>query len=108
MTHGLALSLGGLLCLKRYAARGHWPWLAMAGALVGLTSLTKPEVFLASSIALVAGAILAARHARRLRDLLIFAACAAAIPGIAVVLLSLAMPVTPGGHGDFWRVAMGG
>ena len=108
MTHGLALSLGGLLCLKRYAERGHWRWIAMAGALVGLTSLTKPEIFLASSIALGAGAILAAHHARRFRDPLIFAVCAAAIPLIAVALLTLAMPARQALMGTFgaWRWAL--
>jgi hypothetical protein len=88
MTLGLALSLAGILSLMRWIDTRKRRWVALCGALVGMVSLTKPEMFLALSIAAVVGIVLL----RAWKDLLLFAACAFASPLIAVALLMTALP----------------
>jgi len=55
MTHGMLLSLAGLVCLSRYQRRRRWTAAAGAGLALGLVFLTKAEIFLAAGGALLAG-----------------------------------------------------
>jgi hypothetical protein len=54
ITHGLALSLAAILCLDAHRRRRRPFWIAAAGLLLGLVFLTKPEIFLALAVAIVA------------------------------------------------------
>jgi 4-amino-4-deoxy-L-arabinose transferase-like glycosyltransferase len=51
LTHGMALSVGMILCLSQYSLKRKRRWAALAGLLFGLTFLTKPEVFVAAAAA---------------------------------------------------------
>ncbi len=55
MTHGMLLSLTGLVCLSRFQHRRRWTAAAGAGLALGLVFLTKAEIFLAAGGALLAG-----------------------------------------------------
>jgi hypothetical protein len=55
LTHGLLLSLLGIVCLVEYSSRLRSWWIAAAGLTLGLSVLTKPEISLALAAGLVAG-----------------------------------------------------
>jgi len=42
----VTLGLGLILMLQRWARRPSWPWALLAGALIGLSALVRPEVML--------------------------------------------------------------
>jgi 4-amino-4-deoxy-L-arabinose transferase-like glycosyltransferase len=91
LTHGLLVSLTGIACLGAYATQRRAIWLLCAGGALGLTFLTKVEVFLAALLALLTGLVLSVRreHARRerpIRAVLVFA-LGASIPVVAAYLL---------------------
>jgi len=95
-THGLLLSLAGVLLLDRHLRRGErWP-VAAAGAALGFLTLTKPEMFVAAAAAFgigMAAAVPAARGGRERAGLVLrFATPAVAVPLGAVALLATRMP----------------
>jgi hypothetical protein len=97
ITHGLLLSLGTLVCLRNHLRSADPRWLLGAGLCVGLSLLTKIEMFLAGAAAAsvgVAGA-LRARHREGRRIVGPLAGFLAGCAGpflIALALLSTAMP----------------
>jgi hypothetical protein len=97
-THGFTLGLLALLCALR-GARGT-AWTAAAGALCGLTFLTKPEPFAAAlgacGLVVASGGV---ERASRLRAAASFAAALAVPPLVAWGLLCLAMPADEAGLG---------
>lgn len=115
LTHGVLLSVAAIFCLARYHAGSRAGWMAAAGLAIGLLSLTKVEVFVAGSAAVITGFMLTLWVERpgwrRLRRLMgAFAGAAVAPPLVAFGLFSLAMPVRqalmqPLGH---WRAAFRG
>ena len=97
MTHGLALSIGAVLCLSAYLRRRRLIFLSGAGFALGLVFLTKAEVFLASAFAttvFLGLTLWVERPPRRRQAALMgtFAGAAAIPPAVAFILLSLAMP----------------
>jgi hypothetical protein len=89
LPHTYAATLGTLLlvlfilCLRRYSSSAAERWLAAAGALGGLLTLTKPEVTAAAFAAGVVWlALRAAGGARWHRELVLLAAPALAIPAL--------------------------
>ncbi|MFW6163754.1 MAG: hypothetical protein ACODAJ_13375, partial [Planctomycetota bacterium] len=99
ITHGIALGLLGVFFLSLYATRRR-PWqVGACGLALGLTSLTKAEVFLAAAVALVAGLGLmlwAERPSgKRLAGLLALFAAGAVLPPLgAFGLLATALPAS--------------
>ncbi len=96
LTHGIALSLAGMLCVEAYLRNPRGSMIAVAGLLLGLIFLTKPEVFVAVGVAIAAGLTLGlwtqrASARRALRVLSQLLASALVPPLLAFVLLSLAM-----------------
>jgi hypothetical protein len=100
LTHGIALSLAGILCV---AALVHSPhslgrvWIAVGGLVLGLVFLTKAEVFVAAAGAMLTGIVLGLRAGGASlrsagRALGQFAVSAALPPLLAAVVLSSAMP----------------
>ena len=55
LTHGLALSIGIILCLLSYARKRRLWTSCLAGLLLGMVFLTKAEIFLAALAAAVSG-----------------------------------------------------
>src|SRR5262249_41103476 len=70
ITHGMLLALGALTCLTIYEQRQRWFWIALSGFLLGLTFLTKPEIFLAAAVACFTSALLLANRFRILTGLI--------------------------------------
>ncbi len=110
MTHGLVLSVAGILCLHWYTVRRHLVYPALAGLMTGLVFLTKAEIFLAGATALLAGLGLTmwADHRERTRAALVLSCFsgAALLPiTVAVALLSRAMPLADALHATLgsWR-----
>lgn len=91
LTHGLALSVGMILCLSQYSLTRKRRWAALAGLLFGLTFLTKPEVFVAAAAA-VAVAIFTERKGIR-GGALPFLGAAIVPIAAALAALSAHMPV---------------
>jgi len=97
LTHGMALSLGAMLCLGAYLREPRSSWVMAAGLLVGLVFLTKPEVFLAASTSITTGLAAAlwvqgATLRRTGRVVTQFAVSTLFPPLLAFLLLSTAMP----------------
>lgn len=59
ITHGLALSVAAMLCVRQYTKRRRLTYAAAAGLLLGLVFLTKAEVFLACAAGTLTGLALA-------------------------------------------------
>ena len=55
LTHGLLFSLAAIACLYRFALQRRAAWLALAGAALGLVSLTKIEVFTSALLSCAVG-----------------------------------------------------
>ncbi len=91
-THGMALSLGAMLCLCRYTKNFRLRWLAASGFLTGLVFLTKAEVFLPLFVAMVAGIALILRMHGVIRRAILFIAFAALPVFAAFLLLWCVMP----------------
>jgi hypothetical protein len=70
MTHGFALALAAILCLMKYAQSKGTIWIVLCGFALGLTFLTKPEVFFAAGVACAVGTTLYACRFRVLSMLL--------------------------------------
>lgn len=96
LTHGVVLSLVGIYALLHYARSGSVEAAAGIGLALGLTALTKSEVFLAASVAFVPGFALATLVVRKAGCRLAPTAVALAACGMPVVaafaLLRAAMP----------------
>lgn len=128
LTHGLILCTAAITCLSSYHRRRRSLWVAGAGLALGLTFLTKVEVFLAGALAVAVGLSLIVwieRPGRRttVRLLTAFVASALVPPAIALGLLSTAMPAGEALHAmvgswsflpgsdlvslDFYRKGMG-
>ena len=96
-THGIALSLLGIWCLRIYLSR-HWILpIAGAGILLGLAFLTTAEISLAAFLAMAAGLGLLLWQEqpgvdRSIRIVGLFAGCTAIPPVIALALLCFKMP----------------
>lgn len=114
LTHGLLLSLLAILAFGRAAersTRAARPWVAAAGALLGLAMLTKPEIAIAAGLGIAGGLgarILRAAPAGRRRAWGDGAAAAAAAAGIvagAVAILGRHMPLAVAAEGVVlpWR-----
>lgn len=114
LTHGLLFSLLAILVLARAADRptgAARPRLAAAGALLGLATLTKPEVAVAAWLGIAAG--LGARfirlnpdnRGRAWGDCATVAAAAFGVVAGAVAALALRMPLAVGAAGVVlpWR-----
>lgn len=98
LTHGIAIGLAAMLLLHRFAAKPSMPRLACIGVAVGLSLLTKVEIFFAVTGAVSAGLVAhgVGRQlgpARWARGIGVLIASAGALLLIAVALLALAMPV---------------
>jgi hypothetical protein len=61
MTHGVLLGLAALAALQRWRTHGRDAWIVASGVCVGLTFLTKPEIFAA---ALIGAGVALAGHTR--------------------------------------------
>ncbi len=97
LTHGLLLSTASIACLSSYQRGRRLRWVVGAGLLLGLTFLTKMEVFAAAALALMTGlglTVWVERPGRRrsTRLLATFAVSTVIPPVIAFGLLCLAMP----------------
>jgi hypothetical protein len=97
ITHGIFLSLAGLILLKTWLERGTRAWLLAAGMVLGLVFLTKPEIFAAAACSYGAAILLKPQNAprpwaRRLVDGAVVASGAAVVWAAAVVLLAAALP----------------
>ncbi len=98
ITHGVALSLLSIWFFARHLERGRTLDLSLAGFGLGLSALTKPEVFAAASLAIGVGMLASLRtpppgSTPPLRRLVILFG-STVVPGIgAVVLLAQAMPI---------------
>jgi hypothetical protein len=91
LTHGIVLALAAMFFLGRIARGGRAGDLAACGACSGLVFLTKPEVFLALLLAMLAGLACALPARRVLAGVLVFLG-AGALPVLAsFALLSLRM-----------------
>lgn len=90
-THGVTLSVLCIFLLYRHLRDGRPRDLALAGACYGLVFLTKPEIFVACSLAVSSTALLVRRGHLRLGTLLraLPFAGAALIPPLAAFLLLL-------------------
>jgi len=96
--HGVLLSLLTIYCLGRFCDRPRRRWLCAAGACLGLTFLTRSEVFLAAAVGVAAGVLAMhrlqgdrrIRSARMIGTLLI---TAFAVPVLACLSLSTFMPL---------------
>ena len=108
-THGFALALGAILCaLRAIDAADPRRWTAGAGALAGMSFLTKPEAFVA---ALGTTAVLAGFDAVRRNQgapVVAFLAGLAAPPVVAWLALTLAMPAADAGRAVFGSWAFAG
>jgi hypothetical protein len=99
-THGVALGLLSLWAVSRWRSGGRDRWLAAAGVAVGLTFLTKPEVFLATLVANALGVGLQAhRTGRRARVARLWIGCALAPLVCALVLLAGGIGFAEAAHG---------
>jgi hypothetical protein len=97
LTHGIALSLLAIWCLRIYLRQKSLLPIASAGILLGLTSLTTAEISLAAFAALFTGLALILwqeqpEAARSGRILGLFAACVLIPPFVAFTLLCSRMP----------------
>ncbi len=96
LTHGLVLSAGAVLAASKFSETGRTGSLAMTGVLVGLSFLTKPEVFLAAvlGIALPLGVRTLTAHERPILPyrVALFAMAALAPLAVAFATLAAAMP----------------
>ena len=105
-THGFALACAAALAALRLMETGRTVWAAVAGALVGLSFLTKPESFLAAagtSVACLAIACLRQEPGRRrTRPLAAWVLAAVLPPAAAFALLAAAMPAS-----EAWRGLIG-
>lgn len=83
--YGLLFSLAALVCALEYTRGGRSRWIAAAGALTGLSLVSKWELALAALVASAAALILLSLSARRLlwREALLYALPAAAITLVA-------------------------
>lgn len=86
-THGLFLAVLLVIALSRWTETARRRWAAWAGLCLGLTLLTKPEVFLASVVVTGAGLWLRRGQGRAHRGLTLFALSALAGPASFVVAL---------------------
>ncbi len=93
LPHGITLTVAGILFLWRWMQTRRVIWLAASGAMLGLVSLTKAEVFLAAGAAMGCG-LLATRVLRRadaLQNAVIFLTAAITPPVAAWGALCLVM-----------------
>jgi hypothetical protein len=111
-THGLILGVAAIYFMARYHGRPSPAWASAAGLALGLTFLTKPEMFAGAALAAAAGLFLAAwahgfTAARLARAAGTLAGCAA-LPALAAwALLCTAMPpheALRGVLGSWWYV----
>ncbi len=89
LTHGFLLALAGLWALERAASSRSLAWIVLAGLCVGLSALTKVEVFCAGALACLArGLALLAEPAwrRRRARFLVVALVSTIVPQLASVL----------------------
>ena len=103
-THGALIALGALNSLERWLATRALGWAAAVGALVGLSFLTKAEVFLAVLAASGAGLALGlVRRRERIGATALAFGASALVPVLAAFLL-LAVPLDAG---EAWRGTLG-
>src|SRR5262245_2945662 len=108
MTHGIVLSVTAIFFLGLYLQRRQVLYIAGAGLALGLTFLTKPEVFAAAALSIVCGVGLTfwseRPAARRSFILLGIFTAAALLPSVAAfALLKLNLDA-----GEAWRGLLGG
>ena len=115
LTHGLLLALVAFACLGRHGRTGGTIPVTGAGAAVGLVFLTKPEPFLAASLASLVWlglALRASRATRRRAATVLGAFLGAALvpPLVAVALLAGSMPAGEALRGTLgaWPWVLGG
>jgi hypothetical protein len=104
LTHGLLLALVVLYLLFAYMRTGRRDLVSLAGATLGLVTLTKVEVCLSAWLACAAGfgmlLVLGLRSGRAvIRDGLILLGTASLAPLLAFILLSRAMTASTAGAG---------
>jgi hypothetical protein len=98
ITHGIVLSFAALTCIATYLRRGEKRWIAIAGGILGLIFLTKPEIFAAALPAVGVGAILANASRqmparKRWRTLWNFLVPLLGVPMVAMFLLWTKLPL---------------
>lgn len=98
LTHGLVLSFASIWCFSRYLDKTDLRWILAMGCLIGLSFLTKPEVFLALAAAATSGLVLVAWTQRlTIRPLItLFSVMILSVSApvlIAIALLSFSMTV---------------
>ena len=96
-THGLLLAFAGLWFLSRFTQTHHLRHVAAMGFILGLSFLTKPEIFLASALSMSGGLVAAfwikRIHPRRILLVFVLFLIAAIVPILAAWLaLSCTMP----------------
>ena len=99
LTHGLTLSLAALHGLVRYQRGRHLRWVAVMGFAVGLSCLTKLEVFVAAAGAVTTGLVLTLWMQRcsgreALKALAVYLPAMAAPIAGAIGLLACALPLS--------------
>lgn len=98
LTHGMAVSLAGMLCIAGYLREPRKKLVVAAGILLGLIFLTKAEVFLAVALSMTTGVALAGR-AQRACVLAMFAISALIPPLLGYFLLWSTMPAADAARG---------
>jgi 4-amino-4-deoxy-L-arabinose transferase-like glycosyltransferase len=89
LTHGMALSLAAIASLDRFTRSKRIIWAGVGGFALGLTFLTKAEIFLAALLAVGCGLalLLLARRENRMRCAVVFTVSVLAPIVLAFVLL---------------------
>ena len=104
LTHGFTIALGGVLFALKFAQRPRASMLIACGPCCGLAFLTKPEIFIALLLA-AASAIGLTYFQKRQRPparwLMFFAGATIAPMLLAILLLTLAMPMKTAASGVF-------
>ena len=108
ITHGIVLALAAISCIAGYIKNRKVACLAVAGVMLGLTFLTRPEVFAAALPAAVFGLAMTIRLERPPRRRLAMIVGVSAAAGLAPVLAAFALLRRFMETGAAWRGVLGG
>ena len=96
LTHGIALTIGMILCLCQYSLTRKRSLLVLAAVLLGAVFLTKAEVFLAAAVTVSFGLVLlhTVKPLQDRKTLALIFICATLLPiGLFLTFLATHMPV---------------
>ena len=108
ITHGIVLAFAAISCIAGYIKNRKVACLAVAGVMLGLTFLTRPEVFAAALPAAVFGLAMTIRLERPPRRRLAMIVGVSAAAGLAPVLAAFALLRRFMETGQAWRGVLGG